>query len=80
MNPIPWTVHLVEMSSTTDGIWIQGTNYLTLEPQPFTWTVSHHGLLWSYRNRYGRFRGAAFGPGARIRLARLLRRARKGGK
>lgn len=70
-----WQVATVATSAATGGLCIQGMNHMTGER--FIWHIHHHGLLWTYRERYGRFRGAAFGPGARKRLAVLLRMARK---
>lgn len=72
---VAWQVDTCDVSQTTGGLVLTGTNHYTGEK--FSWNVSHYGLVWSYRARYGRFRGARFGPGARARLAVLLRMARR---
>lgn len=72
---VPWQVHRVTATTFGSGVHLEGTNHYTGER--FNWGLDHHGLVWSYRERYGRFRGATFGPGARKALAALLRLARR---
>jgi hypothetical protein len=74
----PWQVEHASASDATGGLHIIGMNHYTGEP--FAWNVNHYGLVWSYRERYGRFRGTTFAPGARQRLAALLRMARADGQ
>lgn len=71
-----WQVERVACSDANGGVSIQGVNHAA-RGEAFWWTIGHHGLVWSYRERYGRFRGARFEPGARKRLAMLLRMARR---
>ena len=72
----PWEVHTVELDKRGRGIHVQGFNHYK-DGESFSWRIDEHGLAWSYTERYGRFRRAKFGPGARARLDQLLALSRK---
>jgi len=72
-SPRPWQVTRAACGDS-GGLHVQGQNHYTGES--FSWHISHYGILWSFRERYC-FRDAEWGPGARKRLASLIRLARR---
>ena len=71
----PWRIDSATLSSVNGGLSVTGWNGFT--ESAFSWHIGHYGILWTIRKRYDTSE-TVWGPGARKRLADLLRLARRG--